>query len=212
MFINQLIQQGYLKTPRIINAFREIRREDFIPEALKHEAGGNYPLPIGQGQTISQPLTVAFMLELLQPELGDKILDIGSGSGWVTALLAYLVQISDIKSQILKGQVYAIERIPELKEFGENNVKKYNFIDKKNVQFFCRDGSKGLSEYAPFDKIHVAAAAKGIPPALRDQLAIGGRMVIPVSGGILKLDRLNEKEFKEKFFPGFVFVPLIEDR
>jgi protein-L-isoaspartate(D-aspartate) O-methyltransferase len=236
MLIDQLISQGYLKTPRIIQAFRKIKREDFIPEEFKDQAEGNYPLSIGYGQTISQPLTVAFMLELLQPEPGDKVLDIGSGSGWVTALLAYIVsQKRNSKSKILNSkqiqnsnfqnskqdnlqsldqelpsvQVYAIERIPEIKEFGENNIRKYNFIDKKIVQFFCHDGTKGLPEFAPFDKIHIAAAAEEIPQALKDQLAVSGRMVIPIKGGILKLDRISEKKFKEEFFPDFVFVPLV---
>ena len=252
MLIDNLIQQGYLKTPRIIEAFRKIKREDFVPEELKYETEGNYPLSIGHGQTISQPLTVAFMLELLQPQPGDRVLDIGSGSGWVTILLACIVsqrenpkskirnpclrrseapasrrqakqiqnsnfqnskQISTSTSAIplglLKGKVYAIERIPEIKEMGENNIKKYNF--KKIVQCFCGDGSKGLPEYVPFDKIHVAAAAEEVPQALKNQLAINGRMVIPVKGGILKLDRKKETEFKEEFFPGFVFVPLIKE-
>ncbi len=203
--ITQLIEQGYLKTPEIIEAFEKIKREDFVPEESKGEAEGNYPLPIGYGQTISQPLTVAFMLELLEPKAGERILDIGSGSGWVTALLAKIV------SKIKKGRVYAVERISELKEFGENNVRKYNFIEKGIVKFFCQDGTKGLPEYAPFDKIHVAAAAEKVPQVLKDQLAAGGKMIIPISGGILKLNRINEKEIKEEFFPGFVFVPLIKD-
>ncbi|MCD6283661.1 protein-L-isoaspartate O-methyltransferase, partial [bacterium] len=93
--IQQLISEGYLKTPEIIKAFREIDRKDFVPSYLKKEAYINAPLPIGFGQTISQPLTVAFMLELLQPKRGDKILDIGSGSGWTTALLAYIVGQKD---------------------------------------------------------------------------------------------------------------------
>lgn len=203
--ITQLIEQGYLKTPEIIEAFGKIKREDFVPEGLKHEAEGNYPLSIGYGQTISQPLTVAFMLELLEPKAGERILDIGSGSGWVTALLAKIV------SKAEKGRVYAVERILELKEFGENNIRKYNFIEKGIVKFFCQDGTKGLSKYAPFDKIHVAAAAEKVPQALRDQLTVGGKMVIPISGGILKLNRVNKEEIKEEFFPGFAFVPLIKD-
>jgi len=98
--IRQLIAQNYLRTPEIIKAFQKIKREDFLPDYLKNEAEENYPLPIGFGQTISQPLTVAFMFELLQPQRGHKILDIGSGSGWTTALLAEIVGE--------EGRVYAI--------------------------------------------------------------------------------------------------------
>ena len=104
--IKNLISSGYLKTPEIINAFYKIDRIDFVPEELKYEAHTNTPLPIGYGQTVSQPLTVAFMLELLQPKSGHKILDVGSGSGWQSVLLACLAGN--------KGRVIAVERIPEL--------------------------------------------------------------------------------------------------
>jgi len=131
--INNLIAQGYLKTPTIINAFNKINRQDFMPEKIKNQASVNQPLPIGHGATISQPLTVALMLEMLQPKSGDKILDVGSGSGWTSSLLAEIVGF--------KGKVSAIERVSALKEFGEKNSKKYIF---SNLKFFCRDGSKGL--------------------------------------------------------------------
>ena len=150
--IDQLIEQEYLKSPLIIEAFRKIKRADFVPEEITKKESRewvenyNAPLPIGQGQTISQPLTVAFMLELLEPKPGDKILDIGSGSGWQTAMLCQITGE--------KGFVYAIEVIPELKEFGEKNVSKYNF---KNTEFICGDGSQGLAGQAPFDKIIAAA-------------------------------------------------------
>jgi len=210
--INQLIQEGYLKTPRIIEAFRAIKREDFLPEDLKNEAEINAPLPIGYGATISQPLTVAFMLELLQPEPGDKILDIGSGSGWQTAMLAHVVGE--------KGKIFAIERIPELMEFGKKNVDKYKF---KNVKFICSDGSRGLEKEAPFDKIICAAAvypvrnivsngAEEIPSAWRDQLKVGGRLVTPVKSSIWSLIKKSQAEFEEQEFPGFAFVPLISDK
>src|SRR6056297_3585913 len=112
--IKRLIDKGYLKTERIIKAFQDIERKDFIPDESKNRAGKNIPIFIGEGQTISQPLTVAFMLELLSPKKGDKVLDIGSGSGWVTALLAHIVG--------KEGKVFALERIPKLKEFGRKNV------------------------------------------------------------------------------------------
>ena len=199
--IQNLIQQGYLKTPAIIKAFGKIKRQDFLPNNLIPEASVNAPLPIGHGQTISQPLTVAFMLELLQPAEGQTILDVGSGSGWTTAMLAEIVGP--------KGKVYAIERIAELKEFGQKNVAKYKF---NNIEFFCQDGSLGLPELAPFDSISVAAAAFEIPQKLKQQLKINGRLVIPTASQDLRLiKRVSKNEFKETMYPGFVFVPLIED-
>lgn len=199
--INQLINEGYLKTPAIIDAFYKIKRADFLPPDLVSEESVNAPLPIGQGQTISQPLTVAFMLELLKPERGQKILDIGSGSGWTTALLAEITGP--------KGEVFAIERISELKEFGQRNLAKYHFA---NVQLFCQDGSKGLPEFAPFDRIIVAAAAFEVPQALREQLKVGGRLVIPTEAQDIRLiEKVSSIKYKETAYPGFVFVPLIEE-
>ncbi|OGY43398.1 MAG: protein-L-isoaspartate O-methyltransferase [Candidatus Buchananbacteria bacterium RIFCSPHIGHO2_01_FULL_39_14] len=199
--IQQLISDGYLKTPAIIDAFYKIKRRDFLPPDLASEEAINAPLPIGHGQTISQPLTVAFMLELLKPEVGQKILDIGSGSGWTTAILAEIVGP--------KGKIFGIERIAELKEFGEQNTAKYNF---SNVKFFCRDGTKGLDESAPFDRILVGAAANEIPNTLKDQLKIGGRLVIPTEQQDIRLIiREGKNKFKEIIYHGFVFVPLIED-
>jgi len=220
--VNHLVETGYLKTPRIIEAFRAIDRADFVSGDLKDQAYVNAPLPIGWGQTISQPLTVAFMLELLQPEPGDKVLDIGAGSGWQTALLAYCAQgqspgdspcdkDSPLGTVLVSGQVFAIERIPELKEFGEKNVRKYNFIEKGLVEFICGDGSKGLPSQAPFDKIIAAASAQEIPRAWKEQLKVGGRLVTPVGGSIWLLIKKDEKNFEEKEYPGFAFVPLVED-
>jgi len=203
--INELIQQGYLKTPEIIEAFKRIKREDFVLENLKSQADVNAPLPIGWGQTISQPLTVAFMLELLQPKPGDKILDIGSGSGWQTALLAYIV------SKKSSGKVFAIERIHQLVEFGKRNVGKYNFLKKRIVEIICGDGSRGLEKEAPFDKIITAAACEEIPKAWKEQLKVGGRLVTPVKSSIWLLVKTTEDKFEQKEFPGFAFVPLIED-
>ncbi len=202
--IQQLIADGYLKTPAIINAFKKINRADFLISKDEEEAEVNAPLPIGYGQTISQPLTVAFMLELLQPQPGDKILDVGSGSGWQTALLAEIVGE--------EGRVYALEQIKELKKFGEDNVKKYNFA---NVEFFCTDGSQGLVKFAPFDKIIVAAAAEKISQNLLKQLKIGGRLVAPIGPSglqdIVLMEKRDKNDYQEKHFPGFVFVPLIEE-
>lgn len=200
---NNLIKSGYLKTPRIIEAFRKIDRIDFVLDNLKSEAYENIPLPISHGQTISQPATVAFMLELLEPRAGDKILDIGFGSGWTTALMAYIVGDG--------GKVCAVERIPELCELGKGNIEKYDFMKKGVVECFCADGTKGLSERAPFDKILAGASAHKLPPAWREQLKVGGRIVTPIEWSVWLFVKKSETEFEEIEYPGFSFVPLISD-
>ena len=201
ILIDSLIEQGWLKTPRIIHAFRKIKRKDFLPEDMKDLAEVNGALSIGYGQTISQPLVVAFMLELLQPKPGDKILDIGAGSGWTSALVSEIV--GD------KGRVIAIEIIPELTEFGRKNIAKYNFIEKGITEFVWADGSKGYKKEAPFDKILCSAEAKEVPQAWKDQLKIGGRIVTPIGSSIWLFIKKSSQQFEEKEYPGFVFVPLI---
>ncbi len=200
--IDSLIRDGYLKTPEIIEAFKAIDRIDFVPEEYQAEAYINAPLPINFGQTISQPLTVAFMLELLEPKAGEKILDVGAGSGWTAGLLAQLVGE--------EGKVIAIERIPELKEMAEKNVSKYNFIEKGIVQVILADGSKGYKKEAPYDRIIAGAAAKGdIPVYWKRQLKIGGRIVAPVENSVFVIDKIGKNKYIQKEYFGFSFVPLI---
>lgn len=197
--IDSLIQEGWLKTQRYISAFRKIKREDFLTADTKDLAALDEALSIGFGQTISQPLVVAFMIEELQPEAGDKILDIGSGSGWTSALLGEIVG--------QKGMVIAIETIRELKEFGEKNAAKYN---QGQVRFILGDGSKGYLKKAPYDKILCSAAAiKEIPQVWKDQLKTGGRIVAPIGSSIWLFIK-KEDSFKAKEYPGFAFVPLVE--
>jgi protein-L-isoaspartate(D-aspartate) O-methyltransferase len=207
--IDNLIKEGWLRRPRIIEAFRKIRRVDFLPGEMKDLAELNEALPIGYGQTISQPLVVAFMIELLDPQAGDKILDIGSGSGWTSALLAHIVSGGELKSKI-RGKVIAIDVIPELVEFGEKNVSKYNFVERGIVEFVCADGSKGYQKEAPFDKILASASAEKLPPAWKEQLKIGGRIVTPIGNSIWLFIKKSPESFEEIEYPGFVFVPLIE--
>ncbi|OGZ24902.1 MAG: protein-L-isoaspartate O-methyltransferase [Candidatus Nealsonbacteria bacterium RIFCSPLOWO2_01_FULL_43_32] len=200
--IDNLIEQGWLKTPNIIQAFKKIKRVDFLPRDSKNLAELNEALPLGYNQTISQPLVVAFMLEQLKPELNDKILDVGSGSGWTSALLGEIVG--------LKGKVIALETIKEIKEFGEKNAARYH---GGQVQFILADGSKGYAKEAPFDRILASAAVQEeIPQAWKEQLKIGGRIVTPVGSSIFVLIKKSEKEFTETEYPGFAFVPLIEGR
>lgn len=200
--INDLIKDGFLKNPRIIDAFKKIDRMNFVIEYVKNDAYRNSPLGIGFGQTISQPLTVAFMLELLDVQPGQKVLDVGSGSGWTTALLAELVGE--------EGKVYGIEIIPELHEFGKANVMRYNYISKGIVEMYCGNGLYGLKEKAPFDRILCSAEATEIPKAFKEQLKINGKMVLPMHNSLWLIVKKGEDDFDLQEYPGFVFVPLIE--
>jgi len=199
--IDNLIEKEWLKTPRIIKAFQKIERKDFLPDDIQDLAELNEALPIGFGQTISQPLVVAFMLEQLNPQPGHKVLDIGSGSGWTSALLAEIVGP--------EGKVIAVEIVPELKEFGEMNASKYNFVKKKIVEFICADGSKGYVKQAPFDRILASASGKELPLAWKKQLKIGGRIVAPIRTSIWTFIKKSDMELQAIEHPGFAFVPLI---
>jgi len=222
--IEKLIKEGYLKTPRIIEAFKKIKRVDFLPDDMKDLSELNEALPIDYGQTISQPLVVAFMLELLEPKKGEKILDIGSGSGWTSALLAEIVGERSLPAG-RQGKIIAIDIVPELVKFGKKNVGEYNFLKKGIVEFVCADGSKGYEKEAPFDKILVSAtlaAAKGgkedlsslttatkVPDSWKKQLKVGGRIVAPIGTSIWLFVKKSKTEFEQMEYPGFVFVPLI---
>ena len=171
--VTNLIRTGVLETKEITDAFLHVDRKNFVLSEYEDEAYGDYPLPIGYGQTISQPTTVAMMLEWLQPKKGEKILDVGSGSGWTTALLADIVGPA--------GKVFGVEIVPELVAFGQKNLDKSN-CPKANI---LQAGEKlGLPQEAPFDRILVSAAGRVIPKELVDQLKIGGTMVIPVGSSI----------------------------
>ncbi len=197
----QLREKGFLDDKRIFDAFCKIDRAEFIPEEFKKYAYQNAPISIGFGQTISQPQVVAFMIGLLKPKEGQKILDIGFGSGWTTALLAEIVK---------EGKVIGIEKIPEVYNFGKQNIEKFNFIEKGSVNLFLGDGKEGRVEEGPYDRILVSAAdkRKGLHFKLGNQLKEKGRMVMPVNSSIF-LFKKEEGKFKYKEYPGFLFVPLV---
>lgn len=210
--IDNLISDGWLKTPNIIEAFRKIKRVDFLPAEIKDLAEMNEAMPIGSGQTISQPLTVAFMLELLQPQKGETVLDVGAGSGWSTALLAEIV--GD------KGKVIAIELVKELAVFGKNNIAKYSFIEKGIVECYCQDASKGFPELkSGFDRILASASIRekstqgieSVPVAWKQQIKIGGRVVTPINDSIWLFEKIGQDKFREEEHRGFTFVPLIQE-
>lgn len=208
-FVEDFVKQGVLKTLAIIDAFEKIDRADFLPKKLKGNAHVNEPLPIGAGQTISQPNTVAFMLELLQPEPGNKIFEIGFGSGWQTALLAEIIGNPLRQSADGGGKIFAVERIPKLFRLGRKNIAKYNFIKKGIVKTIGGDATFGLKRHAPFDRIIAAASAEEIPKEWLKELKIGGRLVAPVRESIWLYIKKSVTGFKKQEFPGFVFVPLV---
>ncbi len=195
--IESLARKNVLKTRSIVDAFIAVDRIDFIRPSSRRVAYADEPQPIGHGQTISQPYTVAFMLEQLQPRSGEKILDVGSGSGWTTALLAHIVGE--------KGSVLGVEIIPDLVEFGKNNLEKYPFPNAKIIQAGNAPGKKEER----FDKILASASARRTPPELVEQLNVGGVMVLPVRSSIYRIEKISEDKLEKKQFPGFAFVPLI---
>ncbi len=195
--INTMILSGILTTPGIIDAFQKVDRKYFVPEAFLEHIYIDRPLPIGNNQTISQPSTVAFMLELLSAKMGDKILDIGSGSGWTVALLGFIVS--------KKGSVLGLERIDDLVECGQKNLKQFDFKQCKIQKAEVKLGIPGET----FDKILVSASADEIPKELFPQLKSGGVLVIPIQNSIFRFRKISETEMKSEEFRGFVFVPLI---
>ena len=182
----------------IAKAFQEVRRADFLPQEVQELASLDTALPIGQGQTSSQPTVVAFMLGKLAAKEGEKVLDIGAGSGWTSALLSHIVGS--------KGKVVGIELVPELAE-----CAKENLAARKNVLFFCADGSKGYPPEALYDHILVSAALhkKELPKAWKEQLKDKGNIVVPIENSIWVFTK-NGDQFDEKEYKGFVFVPFIQ--
>lgn len=190
-----------IKDKKVLNALKAVPRHLFMDSSFEDHAYQDKAFPIAAEQTISQPYTVAFQTELLAVKPNDKILEIGTGSGYQTAILLQL-----------KARVYTIERQLEL--FKKTNLffKKMGYRPKK---FVFGDGYKGLPEEAPFDGIIVTAGAPEVPKALMSQLKIGGRLVIPVGIDhqvMTLITRKSEKEFERKEYGSFRFVPLLEDK
>lgn len=197
--LNHLYASGVLSDPRVADAFTAVDRADFVPKDLSYEAHYDYPISIGYGQTISQPSTVAFMLGLLGVEPGNSVLDIGSGSGWTTALLAHLTGKT--------GYVTGLEIVPELVTFGRGNLSKYRFA---NALILPAKASLGLRGNR-FDRILVSAAAEEFPTELLDQLNDGGKLLIPVRNSIWSYSKDAAGNVSSEEYPGFVFVPLVTD-
>ena len=196
--IDSIIMDRVLKSRHIIEAFEKVDRADFVPDMFKESAYVDIPLGIGEAQTISQPTTVAYMLELLSPQKGDNILDIGSGSGWTTAMLCHIVGE--------EGSVLGLERIDSLVEIGKLNLAKYCHDERCKIE---KAGEKLGVPGEKFDKILVSAAADELPEDLIDQLNIGGKLVIPVQYSIDVITKVSEDNIQRESIYGFRFVPLI---
>jgi protein-L-isoaspartate(D-aspartate) O-methyltransferase len=197
MVATQLRARG-ISDQRVLDAFLRVPRHEFIAAAYRDRAYEDHPLPIGDGQTISQPYIVAIMLEALELKPTDKVLEVGTGSGYVTALLAELA-----------AQVYSIERHPALAAEAQRVLTTLGYT---NVEIVVGDGTAGLPDYAPYDAIIVSAAGSEVPPALVSQLGEGGRMIIPVGPADtqqLQLIRMQNGHPQILLREACRFVPLI---
>ncbi len=185
---------------KVLKAIEETKRHLFVPENQRHKAYGNYPLPIGSGQTISQPYTVARMLELLELEKGHKVLEIGAGSGYNVAVISHIVG--------KKGKIYALEIKEPLVGLAKDNLKKAGI---KNVRVIHRDGHEGYEEEAPYDRIIVTAAAENIPQKLVQQLKRGGILIVPINSGYSDVMTKIKKNQKIEITKhgDYSFVPFI---
>ena len=197
--VDQQVAARGVADPLVLAAMRRVRRERFVPPGLAAEVYADAALSIGAGQTISQPYIVGVMLEAMQLRGGERVLDVGTGSGYAAAVLAEIA-----------GEVWSIERIDELARLARVRLEHEGCT---NVHLRCGDGSLGWPEAAPFDAIVVAAGAPSVPKALQRQLAMGGRLVIPVGAAdqgqrLVRITRDGENAFRTERLLGVRFVPL----
>ncbi len=198
----QIARRG-VTNQRILDAMRKVPREKFVEEGFEEFAYEDSPLPIGQGQTISQPFVVAHTIDAAKLEPGDRVLEVGAGSGYAAAVIAEIA-----------AEVFTIERHAELGEAARRRLKTLGF---DNVELRIGDGTRGWPEEAPFDAIIVAAGGPAAPMALKEQLEIGGRLIIPVgeerrSQRLMRVTRLAADRFGEEDLGGVMFVPLIGEQ
>ena len=194
-----IIKEKGIKNEQVLKAMEELPRHFFLDKAFEERAYEDIAFPIGNEQTISQPYTVAYQSSLLDIKKREKVLEIGTGSGYQSAVLA-----------LLGGRVYTIERQKDLYLKTGKLLKNINF---KGIRLFYRDGFLGLPEYGPFDKILVTAGAAEMPQKLLHQLKVGGKMVIPVGEKVQKMyriTRISEHDFEEEIFDDFRFVPFLK--
>jgi protein-L-isoaspartate(D-aspartate) O-methyltransferase len=200
--VSRLQDSGYVRSERVAQAMLAVPRHIFLPDDMREQAYMDTPLHIGEGQTISAPHMVAIMAEALDLHPGHNVLEVGGGSGYHAAVMAELVRPG--------GKVYSMERLGILAKAAERNLKASGYGDR--VEVVVGDGTKGLPEHAPYDRISVAAAAPHVPEPLKEQLAEGGRMLVPV-GGPWYQELIMVASIKNKFttenLGGCAFVPLI---
>ena len=209
--IDSLARQGILHTAKVIKAMRTVPRNKFLAPDSQPFAAVDTPLPIGQGQTVSAPHMVAIMNENLELQAGQKILEIGAGSGWHAATVAEIVA-PKLAPRSEWGHVYTVEFNQTLAGTARKNIRNTGYSDRITV--IVGDGSKGYSGKAPYDRIFVAAAAPEIPKPLTEQLKLGGILLIPVGSAslfqtLLKITKGTDEKFKEETLGGVAFVPLV---
>lgn len=199
LMVAQQLKSRDITDQKVLKAISKVPREKFVPGHQKANAYTDQPLPIGHHQTISQPYIVALMCQLLKLSGNEKVLDIGTGSGYQAAVLSHLAE-----------QIISIEVIPDLAQSARETLKN---LDYDNIKVIVADGRRGAPKYSPFDGIISAAASEEVPSAWKEQLKTGGRIILPIKNGpFQKLVRLTKQKtgFKKETFGGVVFVPLIE--
>ena len=199
--VERQIERRGIENPRVLQALREVKRHLFVPPDEVSEAYEDHPLPIGHGQTISQPYIVALMTESIDPRASDRVLEIGTGSGYQAAVLSKVVK-----------SVYSIEIVEAL---GREAQKRLKDLGYENVTVRIGDGYQGWPEAAPFDAIVVTAAPPEVPQALVDQLAEGGRMVVPVGTAFQELLLIEKKkggEVTKRVITAVRFVPMVKGK
>ncbi len=208
--ISSLIKHKFLKSNRAIKAFEKVPREEFVLPQYRSNTYSDTPLPILEGQTISACHMTVLMIEedCLDPQVGDRVLEIGAGSGYHAALLAEMIAPEGCENP---GHVWTVEIHKSLVEFARANLERAGYSDRVTV--IHGDGSKGYPPEAPYDRILVTAAAPDIPDPLKEQLNVGGRLVIPVGTShlwqeLILLIKIGDESFKTKNLGGVAFVPL----
>lgn len=200
IMIREQLEYRGISDPAVITAMRDVPREEFVPEGVRAYAYEDGPLPIGEGQTISQPYMVAFMTEALELSQGDRVLEIGTGSGYAAAVLSRVV-----------AEVHTVERLAGLATAARERLYRLGY---DNIQVHVGDGSLGWPELAPYDAIVVTAGAPEVPKPLTEQLAVGGRLVIPVGRHLtfqtlVRVRRAGKDDFRHEELMAVMFVPLI---